>query len=201
MNKTDIKNIEKCIKAREAQVFHLERGGDMTYEDIDSYSTEELKELIKQFNEFEKEKFFEVFKRKVDNFFNKYTDVDENQNVIVIAACGCEGRYMFDIDQSDIFSVIDFANHKYNKKIYAVGSEDNAYFIEKDFVDDIRNLYDDLVFGKYIQPIDKYFEDDDSVNEVWSGCYGITKDYEIISFVIRKDGMLMNDEVKTIYKF
>lgn len=202
MNRIDVKNIERCIKAREAQIFHLERGGDMTYEDIDKHSTEELKELIKQFDESAKEKFFSVFKRKVDWFFNKYTDHEELQNVIVIGACNSEDRYMFEVDQSDIFSAIEFDNHEYNKRIYAVGSEENAYETEiDDFADDTRDLYQDLVLGEYIQPVDKYFENNSSINSVWFGCYAITPQYEIISFVIRKDGMLLNDEIKTVYKF
>ena len=201
MNKIDVKNIECCIKAREALNFRLERGGDMTYEDINSFSTDHLKAIIEMFNESEKEKFFDLFKRKVDNFFKKYADNESEQNVIIIAACGCEGRYMFDIDQSDIFSVIDFENHNYNDKIYAVGSEENAYGDNHDdFVDDTRHLYDDLVLGEYIQPIDKYFEDNEAINEVWSGCYGITKDYKIISFVISDSGSLLDDP-EIVYEF
>ena len=202
MNKIDIKNIERCIKAREAQIFHLESGGDMRYEEIDKYSTEELKDLIKQFNESKKEKIFDVFKRKVDNFFNKYTDEEENQNVIVIAACNSECREMFEIDQSDIFAEINFDKHQYNNRIYAVGSEGNAYETGiDDFSDDTRDLYDDLVLNEYITPICNHFEHDDSINDVWYGCYGITNDYEIISFIIRRDGMLLNNYVKIVYMF
>ena len=200
MNRIDVKNIEMCIKAREAQIFHLEQGGDMTYEDIDKHSTEELKELIKQFYESKKEQFFDLFKRKVDNFFKKYTDFEEVQNVIVIGACNSENRYINKIDPSDIFAVINFDKHQFNKKLYAVGSEENAYETENnDFVDGTRDLYDDLVLNEYILPIDKYFAHTDSINDVWYGCYGITPQYEIISFIMRKDGVLLNNDIRTIY--
>ena len=62
-----------------------------------------------------------------------------------------------------------------------------------------RNLYE-----KYIDPIcdaldkcyidwsaeDYYTDNNDALNEFWYGCIGIMKDYKVVSFVIRDDGLL-----------
>lgn len=200
MNDIDIRNIEKEIQARKSQIFKFEEGGDMTLVAIERCTTNELEEIVEKYNYEKKCNFFNIFKSAVDNFFSDFSDEDENQNIIIISACNYEDRDVFVIDQADIFTTIDFNKHEYNDKVYVVGSKRNYYNNLEDFNFWMRKFYTGLLHHGYIKPIENYYKDNEEVNLFWYGCYGITRDYKIVSFIIRYDGWIDKDPI-VIFEF
>ena len=49
--------------------------------------------------------------------------------------------------------------------------------------------------SKCEEEVTKYWDkENEAINECWYGVHGITKDYRIVAFVIRDDGMLCDEE-------
>lgn len=190
MNKIDIKNIKRILEVRNLQN-QFDNGGEISKTTLENFFTEALLKLVENYNNNEREKFSKILRKEVDEIFNKYAEDDEN--MIVIKACNYEDRYYYPIDSSDIFNYIDFDNYKYNKFVRAIGAECQYEYDDK-FNKSIRRIYDSLVDNDYISDIVDFYREDDSLNEVWYGCYGITKDYTVVSFIIRGNGMLLNNE-------
>ena len=63
--------------------------------------------------------------------------------------------------------------------------------------DKLYELSDDLNTLLYAIGIDdaenRWLDDNGALNEYWYGVVGITKDYKVVSFVIRDDGMLCDE--------
>ena len=58
----------------------------------------------------------------------------------------------------------------------------------------INNLYDNTIKAKIPKAEDFWEDNGEALNEYWYGVIAITRDYEIVGFNIRYDGIPQNDE-------
>ena len=128
----------------------------------------------------------DVLKNLVDKMFNKYAK-DEDNMIAVWDANAFDSNIWEGKDPlSDIYWE-EFGN-KYNKLYYPICSNDekapDEYYVDLEKLKSIlRNLN--------IKDAYDYWKDNsDVLNEYWYGVIGIMKDYRIVAFVIRDDGML-----------
>lgn len=206
MNDIDVKNIKKFIAKIEAQNFKFEDGGQCTYEYLDSLSLSDLKAMLSDYKNRKKHIFVQGFKKKVDEIFEKFAE--EGENVIVLTCCNADesGRSVVTFEDENPMELIDFEGfaHKYNKQWHPVGEsffyEDDTTDKKKELTEKSYELLNDLLNSKQIEPIEEYYNEDDGVNFVWFGVYGVNKDYEVVTFVIRDDGMLSDYDAKHIIK-
>jgi len=204
MNKIDLENIKKELAKREAANYKWEDGGELTKDDIMLRTTKELNKLVKDFNNSGKTNAEQEIKKLVDDIFEKFSD-DPEDNIIILGACNYydDSRCASECDHP--LSHIDFDgfDHEYNKLAYPIGRKlqapcyDNGYKGEKKYyqlMDEASKIVDKFSdIG--LQPIFKYWDkENEAINECWFGVHGITKDYRIVAFVIRDDGMLCDEE-------
>lgn len=208
MNKFDIENIEKEITKREAANYKFTKGGDLTKDNIEAKSIEELRKLIEDFNNNKKSKSSDKIKSIVDEIFEKFGE--DEDNMIVLGACNYyeDGRCTSLSD--DPLEDIDFDGfgHRYNKLAYPIGRGFEVSYHDFESGTDhkgkddkkaeelfklIRKIYP-LFTDLGLQSIEEYWEDNSGLNECWYGVHSITKDYKIVTFVIRDDGMLCDEE-------
>ena len=197
MNNIDIENIKKELAKRKAFNYKWKDGGEMTKDDIMLRTTKELNELITAFNDKSKKIITEQIKKQVDKIFEKWGK--ENDNMILLTCVKRSDYSLWDVDEYDL--ILDAANwgwKKYNKLCYPVmGYEDtNAESEEyEEFEDEVYNLYNLLGKSNYKWEATSLFKtDNDGINEYWRGFSAITKDYKIVSFIMRYDGMLCDEK-------
>lgn len=209
MNKFDIENIEKEITKREAANYKFTKGGDLTKDNIEAKSTKELKKLIKDFNNNKKSRSSDKIKSIVDEIFEKFGE--DEDNMIVLGACNYyeDSRHISLSDDPLADINFDGFGHRYNKLAYPIGRDfdisyhdwgsDTDYEGEDDekmqelyrLAQKIEQFFKDLG----LQNIEEYWDDNnDALNDLWYGVHAITKDYKIVTFVIRNDGMLCDEE-------
>lgn len=209
MNKFDIENIEKEITKREAANYKFTKGGDLTKDNIEAKSIEELRKLIEDFNNNKKSKFSDKIKSIVDEIFEKFGE--DEDNMIVLGACKYyeDSRYTSLSDDPLADINFDGFGHRYNKLAYPIGRNfDISYHDFESGTDHkgkdnkkaeelfklIRKI-DPLFNDLGLQSIEEYWDDNnDALNDLWYGVHAITKDYKIVTFVIRCDGMLCDEE-------
>ena len=208
MNSIDIKNINKELEKRKASNYYWAEGGEMSKDDIMLRTTKELEQLLTDFENKTNDDAALKVKKLVDKMFEKYAD--ENDNMIAISAANYIERSTYEQDPMDIdwngFS------HKYNQLYFPIGAEwDCGNYWSKEGKDketldfwkkkwdeynkDLQELTTELYKIKNIFSAEDYFKDNnDAINECWYGVIGIMKDYRVVSFVIRDDGMLCDEE-------
>lgn len=209
MNDIDIKNIKKELRKRSAAEYDFEAGGDLTQDNLTNATTEELKEMVKNHSNNKKVISSEKIKKIVDEIFEKYAE--GNDNMIVLGACNYydEDRHVSFVEEP--LKEIDFDGfgHDYNKLAYPIGRDydlswydyDNGKYVNG--ADDDK--YEELMKGVQqivtlmpdlgLANIEKYWDNDnEAINEMWYGVHAITKDYQIVAFVIRDDGMLCDED-------
>lgn len=216
MNKIDIENIRKELNKREAAEYKFESGGDLSQSEILNTTTENLNKMIKNFLDDGETKASQKIKKIVDEIFKKYAE--GNDNMIVLGACNYydEDRYVSFVEEP--LKEIDFDGfgHDYNKLAYPIGrdydlrawDEDNGGYIGGADDDKYEELMKNVQKIVALMPdlgltdIEKYWDDNnDEINECWYGVHAITKDYKIVTFVIRDDGMLCDDNDKCFNSF
>lgn len=192
MNSTDIKNMELIIEFQNEFKSRWKEGGDITAKEIWSLSSDTIKRNIEQYKLLQKQDKSTKIKELVDKIFaicNKPDDEDAN-TIILTAANRYDGcRHASPADEP--FDVIDWGHfaHKYNSLVFPVNKEikDNPK---------ANDLYIQLkqeIASLGIPDAEDYWRESDAVNEVWYGCIGIMKDYKIVAFIVRNDGMLLNE--------
>ena len=208
MNDIDIKNIKKELRKRSASEYDFEAGGDLTQENLIYATTEELKQMVKEHSNNKKAASGEKIKKLVDEIFEKYAEW--NDNMIVLGACNYydEDRHVSFVEEP--LKEIDFDGfgHDYNKLAFPIGrnydlrawnydsggyiggADDDKY---EGLMKDVKKIVD-LLPDLGLTDIEKYWDNDnDAINECWYGVHAITKDYQIVAFVIRDDGMLCDE--------
>lgn len=215
MNKVDIENINKELAKRKAANYTIKEGGELSTAFIQSSSTEQLEKLIDTFKNDKKNTANEKIKAIVDEIFEKYAE--GNDNSIILGAC-CyydDSRCIYESENPLVAIDFDGFGHRYNDKIYPIGRgwDLTRYSMERhktvDGEDDKK--YEDLhskceqineLLGDIgVKTNSEYYEEDnDGINEMWYGVHAITKDYKIVTFTMRNDGMLCNDIVDTLYQ-
>ena len=212
MNKTDVKNMKSLLKWRElsrkvSKGADYDTDGEIKFDVLTVYSDDELNQKIKEFEDAEKRNAAGKFRSLVDAFFEKWGD--EGDNMIVLSGAWVPERETCELD--DPVNDINWNWSEYNKLYHAVGRQQpsNRYLAVCDLPKAERvereKLWDQ--FWADMKPIqkearklkiltaEKYWEDDnDALNEMWYGVIGVMKDYRIVSFVIREDGMLCDEE-------
>lgn len=128
----------------------------------------------------------DALKNLVDKMFNKYAKDEDNMIAVWDANAFELGIWEGKDPLSDIYWE-EFGN-KYNKLYYPICSNDekapDEYYVDLEKLKSIlRNLN--------IKDAYDYWKDNsDVLNEYWYGVIGIMKDYQVVAFVIRDDGML-----------
>lgn len=199
MNDIDRNNINKILEKRKLV---LEDGGELEKDWLENSSTSDLEELLKDYEDDKKRDLSLEIRTKVHQIFNEFSDDPEDNMIILWAVYKDEDGYVCEIDWP--LESIDFNGfgHKYNDFAYPVGrewKEKEMKRIEVDYVDPIKELVKKL--PGFID-IENFFEKDrSSINIYWCGVYAVTRDYRLISFVIRDDGMMGNKEdIETLFE-
>ena len=212
MNKTDVKNMKSLLKWRElsrkvSKGADYDMEGEIKFDVLSEYSDDELNQKIQEFEEAEKKKAAGKFRSLIDAFFEKWGD--EGDNMIVLSGAYVPERMTEEME--DPVNDINWYWTKYNQLYHAVGSQQPScsYSAVCDLPKAEREKREKLwdQFWADMEPIqkearklkiptaEKYWEDDnDALNELWCGVIGVMKDYRIVSFVIRDDGMLCDEE-------
>ena len=208
MNEIDIKNIQKELTKRKAANYEWEAGGKLSKNEIINYTNEELNKLVKDFENNIKSETANKIKKLVDEMFTKYGK--ENDNMIAVYAANYTDRCVCNQEPLENIDWNGFDN-KYNKLYFPICStwDCGNYWTRRNKQKDIleqwkakwdkyyqdililRNLFNEM----NISSAKKYYDDhNDALNECWYGVIGIMKDYRIVAFVIRDDGMLCDEE-------
>ena len=200
MNKIDLINIRNIIADRKREKPNFIKNGTFSQNSLNELSTESLQDLeevhVKYFNNIIKNKVDEIFK-----IFGK-----EGDNCIVISAANYydDSRRVNEVED-DIMSEINFDDHDFNNLYYPVCDHwprwrYNCLLTDKEqkqwddyYMNYLNPLYD-LVTLVYFNAEEYYREDNDALNEYWYGVIAITKDYKLITFVIRNDGILCSKD-------
>lgn len=210
MNKIDLENIKKELDKRIAENYTFENGGEMSKDEIISKPTEELNKLVDDFKNGKKKQAAEEIKKLVDLAFEKYS-TGPTDNMIVIGACNYydEDRYVSKSDNAIKDVNFDGFGGRYNKLAHPIGRDyDYSYYdynkrqdvggaddAKMDELLSISHQIEDKFKDLGIENVEDYWiGNDDAINEVWYGVHGITKDYKIVAFVIRNDGMLCDED-------
>ena len=208
MNTKDIENINNELAKREAANYVWLDGGELTKDDIMLRTNKELKQLLDDHINKQNNVASNNVKKIVDEMFAKYGKGDDN--MIVISAAYCPERSTVDID--DPLGEINFCWYDYNK-LYLPICRDwdcRGYWARKEKTEteiakwdekwneydkDVERLIDEIYKINDVCTAEEYWKDDnDSLNECWYGVIGIMKDYRVVAFVIRDDGMLCDED-------
>lgn len=187
MNEVDAKNIKAIIKQREQKVKVL-KGGTIDFNLLNEQSTDELKRMLKEYDNSTKELLETLLRNQVDHMFNKYAHSDEN---MIVFDCTHWVDWARELSSDDEPMEIEFdsCDSGYIRPINKYNMDD----IDPDYFDDLNILTDNLRNLKCPYAY-KYFKDVDSVNEEWYGCLAITRNYKVVPFVIRDDGYFTDDK-------
>ena len=130
--------------------------------------------------------YTEELKNIVDKMFNKYGE--EGDNMIVVWDANIFERDIWEGKNplSDIYWK-GFGN-KYNKLYYHICANDEK--TPDEYYVDLEKLKSILHNLKIKDAYDYWKDNTDALNEYWYGVIGIMKDYQVVAFVIRDDGML-----------
>ena len=185
MNHADYRNAKEIVRLRETKPT-FEKGGELTVDELEKKTTEELKSLIDSFESNEKNVAIENIKRLVDEIFEKFGK--EGDNMIVLSAANFIEHEV--CESGDPLSDIDFErDERWNKLYFPI----NRFNTEYD------NLYKELRFNLFTKLNVPYADEqwetcNDALNEYWYGVIGIMKDYRVVAFVIRDDGILASND-------
>ena len=206
MNYTDLKNMTDLLKYREVvskgPAFES-KNSTIAKEELEKYSIDELKDKIYQFEHSEETKYTKELKNLVDKMFNKYGK--DGDNMIAVWDANVVKRDIWEGEDplSDIYW--KGFEHKYNKLYYPICTNDEN--VPGEYYEDIDKLADILRNLKIKDAYDYWEDNNASLNEYWHGVIGIMKDYRVVAFVIRNDGILAdehgyeNSENKIVRRF
>lgn len=185
MNTFDISNIRSIIQFRESKPNFIQ-GGDLSVEELGKMHTDTLKEMLKEYEN----RIIPSIKAEVDLIFNKFAKPEDNVIILDMTNYYDDGRYLSECD--DDFTSIDFSGfeNRYNKLYYPINVEnmDNEEYYQQ-----FTELRDNLYAIGIPTAIENWEDDNDALNEYWYGVIAITKDYKVVDFVIRDDGMLCDE--------
>lgn len=204
MNKIDIENINKEIEKRKAAKYKWTQGGDLTRAELESATDKKLNEYLEMCKGQTKEINTNEIKKLVDEAFAKFS-TDPEDNMIVLGACNYsdDSRHAWEVDNALEYIYFDGHGHEYNKLAYPIGRDfDFSYYGHEGTEDDKLEEFNTTIVNKIkeylvemgMQPVEEYWqENNESINECWFGVHAITKDYKVVVFVIRDDGMLCDE--------
>lgn len=203
MNKIDLGNIKKELEKRKAANYKFQKGGELTRYTIESYTDKKLQELIDDYNKNNTSRLENEIKELVDSIFSRWSD-ESDDNMLVLGSVYCPEKRITENDS------IDFTNNNLYKPVGRFWEGKDYWSRSKMSQEELERI-DNTVWNPFHEDIDKlkskvynllevsdaseYFEDDiDYLNEYWYGVLGIMKDYSIVSFIIRDDGLLNTEK-------
>jgi len=195
MNNIDIVNIKKELAKRKATNYEWKDGGEMAKDDIMLRTTKELNELLKDYENAKNNKISEKVHKLVDEIFEKYAD--EGDNMIPLS-CAYRPEYRIygnagiEVYSSVMFSDIDGYND--NPKVKPIAR--NWYEEDKrweNYTNDLEKLVDEIFKTKVPLAEDFWKDNGDRLNEYWYGVIAITRNYKIVGFEMRNDGLPQDD--------
>lgn len=191
MNNIDINNIKKELAKRKAANYKWKDGGEMTKDDVMLRTTKELNELLENYENTKKNKISENIHKLVNDIFKKYAEKDDNM-IPLSCAYRPEYRLYEDTGIEVYISVMlsDIDGYNDNPHIKPIGrnwSEDDERW-EK-YSEDLAKLVDETSKAKVPFAEDFWKDDGERLNEYWYGVISITRDYKIVGFEIRNDGL------------
>lgn len=187
MKDTDILNIRKVLEYRKIKP-RFKKGGDLSFEEINSKSTEELENLLTTNNQ----SVIPEIKALVDQIFQKFSD-DPEDNMIALWAAHYDGHDVYDQGCPMTCISFDGFSHEYNKFYYPIGSAWDIKDVPKKYQSLTNRLKEKCELVGIKSAEDYYKDDNDALNEIWYGVIGIMKDYRVVAFVIRNDGILCEE--------
>lgn len=183
MNAFDASNIRSIIQFRELKP-NFVKGGDLSVEELERIHTNTLKEMLKEYER----RITPSIKAEVDLIFNKFAEPGDN--IIILDMTNYDDRYLSDCE--DDFSYIDFSGfeNKYNKLYYPINIENMG---NEEYYQQFIELSNNLHAIGIPTAIENWEDNNSALNEYWYGVIAITKDYKVVDFVIRNDGMLCDE--------
>lgn len=196
MNKIDITNIKKELAKRVADNYEWTDGGEMTKDAVMLCTSKELNDLVKDYENAKKNKIYEKIHKLVDEIFEKYSEKDDN---MIPLSCAYRPEYRIygdtgtEVYNSLMLSDIDgYNDNPYIKPIARNWTEEDERW--ESYGEDLDKLDDEISKTK-VPYAEKYWENDgDRLNEYWYGVIAITRDYKIVGFEMRDDGLPQNSE-------
>lgn len=203
MNKIDLENIKKELEKRKAANYKFQKGGELTKYTIESYTDKKLQELIDDYNKNNTSRLENEIKELVDSIFSRWSD-ESDDNMLVLGSVYCPEKRIIEDDS------INFTNNNLYKPVGRFWEGKDYWSRDKMSQEELEKI-DNTVWNPFYEDIGKlkskvynlleledtsdYFEDDiDSLNEYWYGVLGIMKDYKVVSFIIRNDGLLNGEK-------
>ena len=196
MNSIDIDNIKKELAKRKAANYEWKDGGEMSKDDVMLRTTDDLISLKEEYEEKKKNEISELIHKLVDDIFEKFGNEDDN-----MIPLSCANRPDYDIDGyigDEVYYEIVFESNCSNNNIRPIGrswpKNDEDGYKADEYCKAINNLYDNTIKAKIPKAEDFWEDNGEALNEYWYGVIAITRDYEIVGFNIRYDGIPQNDE-------
>jgi len=192
MNKIDITNIKNELAKRKAANYEWKDGGDLSKDEIFLRTTKELTELKDNYEKSIEKSISENIHKLVNDIFKKYAEDDDN---MIPLSCAYRPEYQIYEDIGiAIYDSISFTEYNHNFYIKPIGrnwsADDDRW--EK-YSDDLNKLINETYKVK-IPDAEEFWKDKgERLNEYWYGVIAITRDYKIVGFEIRDDGLAQND--------
>ena len=191
MNNIDIGNIKKELAKRKAANYEWKDGGEMTKDDIMLCTTKELNALINDYENTKKNKISERVHKLVDEIFEKYAEKDDN---MIPLSCAYRPEYRIYGDTGiEVYSSVtlsDIDGYNDNPHIKPIArnwfEEDERW---ENYTKDLAKLVDETSKAKVPYAEEHWEDDGESLNEYWYGVIAITRDYKIVGFEMRDDGL------------
>ena len=208
INEIDIKNIKCELAARKAMAYKFEEGGTIEHGLLKNMNEEVLKDKLKEFEGNNKVKVFNELKQLVEETFKKYGK--DGDDMIALDLGNFEDHYA-DVRPAyeewcwkiswDSQPEYSFVEHMYKP----IGwDECDSEKWDDDKADELTEKYEHMlnVSKKIKKLLDKLVKttdlekvgDMDSTNEIWYAVTAITRDLKFVSFVIRDDGLPLEDD-------
>lgn len=188
MKNTDITNIRRVLEYRKIKP-NFKDGGDLSFEEINSRSTEELENLLTTNNQL----VIPEIKALVDQIFQKFSD-DPEDNMIALWAAHYDEHDVYDQGCPMTSISFDGFSHRYNRFYYPIGSAWDFNDVPKEYINLTDQVKEKCGLVGIKSAEDYYKDNDDALNEIWYGVIGIMRDYRVVAFVIRNDGMLCEED-------
>lgn len=188
MKDIDILNIRKVLEYRKNRP-NLKAGGDLDLGWINLRSTEELENLLTINNQ----SVIPEIKALVDQIFQKFSN-DPEDNMIALWAAHYDEHDVYDQGCPLTSISFDGFSHEYNKFYYPIGSAWDIKDVPKEYINLTDRLKEKCELVGIKSAKDYYKDDNDALNEIWYGVIGIMKDYRVVAFVIRNDGILCEED-------
>ena len=195
MNNIDIANIKKELAKRKAANYEWKDGGEMTKDDVMLRTTKELNKLVKDFETKKQNSISEKIHKLVDDIFKKYAEDDDN---MIPLSCAYRPEYRLYGDTGiKVYSSVMFSDEDgYNENPHIKPIARN-WFEEDDrwstYSEDLNNLVNEVADAKVPYAEEEFEDDGESLNEYWYGVIAITRDYNIVKFIMRDDGLPEDD--------